>query len=226
MQTEVFTCRKIIHGLKGADMRYIGLLFLSLTICSLAYSETNSSKRVNLFKDAVEAISAAGDAIESLTDSIAHLVKTGNDGYDFIAATREYNKLKDLSARSTNLVNLKQVVVVKSIDEYLALDEPTNYQWDSLIQGIQSVLGNVKLLLDDVKEERSDFVREDAYAKMGFSLQSRTMLLDKISKLPKPNSQEELDQLRELNEEYKRLIASFGDAIKQLNMYLKQDKSE
>ncbi len=119
-------------------MRYIGLLFLSLTICSLAYSETNSSKRVNLFKDAVEAISAAGDAIESLTDSIAHLVKTGNDGYDFIAATREYNKLKDLSARSTNLVNLKQVVVVKSIDEYLAIDEPTNYQWDSLIQGIHS----------------------------------------------------------------------------------------
>ncbi|MFT5306705.1 MAG: hypothetical protein ACI89M_002231 [Chitinophagales bacterium] len=205
-------------------MKYAVIIFLSLTLSCVAYSDTKSSNRINLFKDAVEAIGAAGDAIESLTDSIGHLIKTGNDGYDYVAANREYNRLKDLSARSTNLVNLKQEAVVKSIDGYLAIDKPSNYDWDSLIQGIPDVVSNVKLLLDDVKEERSDFILEDAYAKMGSSLQSRTMVLNKISSLPKPNSKEELEQLRKLNEEYKRLIASFKDAIKQLNTYIKQSK--
>ena len=205
-------------------MKYAIVIFLSMTLSCVALAETNALKRINLFKDAVEAIGAAGDAIENLTNSIAHLIKTGSEGYDYVAAKREYNRLKGLSARSTNLINLKQEAVVKSIDEYLATDSPSNYEWDSLIQGIQGVVGDVRLLLDDVKEERSDFVLQDAYIKMGSSLQSRTMILNKISSLPKPNSEEELEQLRKLNDEYKRLIASFKEAIKQLNTYIKQSK--
>jgi hypothetical protein len=199
-------------------------LFICVFIIGSVNAETKVASRLNLFKDAVEAVGAAGDAIINITDSIAHLVKTGKGGYDVIAASREYDRLLDLSAKSTNLVNLKQVVVVKSIEDYLALEDPTNHQWNSVKEGVQSVINGVKLLLTNVKEERSDFVLEEAYSRMGITLQSRALILKKISALPKPETKEELEQLKKLNKEYKRLITSFSEAIKQLNKYIKASK--
>lgn len=194
------------------------------TFLNSVHANTTSTKRINLFKDAVEAVDSAGDAIISLTDAFAHLIATGSKAYDVVSAKNDYNRLIDLSARSTNLVNLKNVVVVESIDDYLAKDNPSNYDWDSLKQGIQSVMGDVKLLLSDIKEERSDFVLEDAYSKMGKTLKSRSVILEKIAVLPKPNSKEELEQLGKLNEKYKKLIDSFSKATEQLNEYIKQSR--
>ena len=195
--------------------------FLIVTSFSSSGEEVKPGN-LNLFRDAVEAVEAAGDAIISLTDGIKHLIATGTDGYDYVAAKRERNRLKDLSARSTNLISLKQTLVVQTIDEYLAKPNPSNADWDNIKFGVQSVIIDVKLLLSDVRDERSDFVLEDAYGKLGNTLQQRSVVLDRISALPKPTTPEELEQLKQMNLQYKRLIAAFQDAVKQLNEYIKQ----
>jgi hypothetical protein len=202
------------------------ILFVLLSLFSyLALAEVPKPSKLNLFKDAVEAVEAAGDAVISLTDAIKHLVVTGSGGYDYVAAARERNRLKDLSARSTNLVSLKQAVVVRNIDEYLEKPNPSNADWDNIKFGVQSVINDVKVLLTDIREERSDFVLEEAYAKLGNTLQQRSIVLDKIAALPKPSNPEELEQLQQINLQYKRLIAAFQEAVKQLNIYIKQSQN-
>lgn len=178
-----------------------------------------------MFKDAVEAVGAAGDAIAKITDGFAHLVATGSSGYNYIAAERELKRLKDMSARATNLSMHSQAVVVRSIDEYLQKPSPTIWDWLAVKEAIRNVIGDVKLLLYDVRKERSDFVLEDSYAKLLFTVGSRAVILDKLYDLPQPVTPEERQALSEINQEYKRLLANFQEAIKQLNLYLKQRKS-
>jgi hypothetical protein len=75
--------------------------------------------------------------------------------------------------------------------------------------------------LEDLRFERSDFIREDAYLILLQTLAARTSLLDKLSTLPQPTIPEERAALSELNQRYKRLISNFEAAIKELNAYLK-----
>lgn len=88
--------------------------------------------------------------------------------------------------------------------------------------GIQDVVSEVKDLLDDIRAERSNFVLEDAYRKLGSSSAERGAIMHAISRLPQPITQQEKYELARLNKEYKRLLANFLSTIEQLNLYLKQ----
>tara|TARA_Y100001970_G_scaffold181203_1_gene220562 strand:+ start:32 stop:664 length:633 start_codon:yes stop_codon:yes gene_type:complete len=189
---------------------------------SFAEATEEKSSKINLFKDVVEAVGAAGDAIISLTDSIEHLVVTGSDAYDYVSAAREHNRLKDLSARGTNLVHMKQSIIVETIDEYLEKSNPDIHDWNNIKADVLVIIDDVGLLLADIEQERSDFVLEEAYAKLGKTLHQRAIILDKIRALPKPSSPEELEQLNQINLKYKRLIQAFKEAIVQLNIYIRQ----
>jgi hypothetical protein len=191
---------------------------------SSAYAQQSVEVRIAILKDAIEAVSAAGDAIAKFTDGIAHLVATGASGYNYVTAQREYDRLVDLSARGTHLAGVTQQAVVDSIDDYLKKPHPGTLDWDIVTKAIQRVINDVKKFLDDVKAERSDFVREDAYATLDSSLGSRISILEKLSSLPQPVTPEEKNELAILNEKYKRLLANFKAAIEQLNLYLKQNK--
>jgi hypothetical protein len=195
-------------------------LALYLT-CGVAHADESLVSRLNVYKDAIDAIGAAGDAIAKLTDGVKHLVVTGAQGYDYVAAKRDHDRLRDISARATDLAYSHNAVVISSIDAYLALKHPTPGDWHVITEGTQRVIDSVKVLLDDVRNERSDFVLEDAYGKLAGSLQSRGLLLGKLAKLPAPKTAQERAALRQLNAKYKVLLANFEAAIAELNLYLK-----
>ncbi len=173
-----------------------------------------------LYKEIIESIGAAGDALTKIVDGIKHLVVTGTSGYNYVAAERERKRLIEISARATNLQARHQARVVRDIDEFLKKNNPNAMDWYAVKGGITYVIENIKNLLDDVGKERSDFVLESAYSKLLEALGDRVSLLTKISELRLPNTQEEKDALRELNAEYKRLLSCFRDAIAMLNEYL------
>ena len=175
-----------------------------------------------IYKELIDAIGAAGDAIIKIVDGVKHLVVTGTSGYNYIAAERERNRLVEISARATNLQARHQARVVRDIDEYLCKPKPGPLDWYAITEGIARVIKNIKELLDDVGSERSDFVLESAYAKLLETMSARVSLLSRVSELPPPSSNEERDALGQLNSQYKRLLDSFREAIEQLNIYLKQ----
>jgi len=174
------------------------------------------------YKAALDLIGAAGDAMIKLTDGFKHMVTTGYAGYNHIAAKKTHKRLVDLSARSAMLARGHQSVLVYSIDDYFRIPNPTEGDWSRVVKGIKEVIEEITEILDDVKKERSDFVLEDAYSKLIESLSVRKGLLAKLSRIPPPKSKDEMESLRKIHEEYKRLLDNFRNAIEQMNLYLKQ----
>lgn len=180
-----------------------------------------------LYKEIADVLGAAGDAIIKITDGIRHLVVTGATGYSHIAAQRERKRLVEISAVATDLRLTHQGALVRSIDEYLESSLPkkvswrTKRGWYTVSRGISLVLGQVRALLDDVREERSEFVLETAYEKLLEALAGRVSLLERLEGVPPPTTEQEREALREINNEYKRLLKAFGEVIQQLNVYLK-----
>jgi hypothetical protein len=178
-----------------------------------------------LYKEIVGLLGATGDAIIKITDGIKHLIVTGVSGYNHIAADRERKRLIRMSAVATDLASTHQAIVVRSIDEYLDSSEPTIFDWIAVKEGVSGVLEEIRDLLDDVREERSEFVLESAYERLLRSLGIRSSFLEGLSRVPPPTTEEERDALREINNEYKRLLKAFSEAIEQLNLYLKSKKN-
>lgn len=192
-------------------------LFIPLTV-----SAGLGSSNMNIFKEVIEALGAAGDAIVKLTDGIKHLVSTGNDGYEYVSAKREHARLKDLSARLSQLSSYQNVRVVENIDEYLQTKNPSPLDWHAVQDGISQAITEVYSILKDVREERSDFVLEEAYFSLSVTINSRAALLSQLQSIPQPKSTEELKGLSEVNDKYKILIKNLNAATKALNEYLKK----
>jgi hypothetical protein len=195
---------------------------VSTIVPTLAPAQIPLVGRLEVLKDVGDAVGAAGDAISKLTDGIAHLVSTANSGWAYVSASNVKSRLNDISARATSLAAIKNVRVVESIDEYLKHPHPTIPDWDAVNERFAGVIIEVKGLLDNLKSERSDFIREDAYAKLVQTLASRSSLLDKLRTLPPPETSEERKALRLINDKYKVLILNFQAAVRELNAYLKQ----
>jgi hypothetical protein len=230
-------------------LRVIALVLLSLSVPASAQSR--AAEKVALITDLVEALGAAGDAIAKLTDGFAHLVKTGTEGYNYVAAARARARLVDISRHTQMLID-GNTAVTESIDEYLALTtkcrpgapkplpihclprgqlpgqpalSPMDRQWQGVLGGISERLEEVERLLADVKRENSDFVLEPAYLTLQTALRSRVTLLSRLAELPAPISDEERKALAEANKKYKALIENSRRAVRELNVYLKQQPS-
>ncbi len=182
----------------------------------------NISARLNIYRQVIDAIEAAGDAIAHFTIGIKQAVATGSDLYDVVSAERELTRLKNISERATYLGSVSQQKVVRSIDEYLRKSSPTRQDWQTVKDGIQYVVNDVRFLLDDVRKERGDLVLEDAYQKLVTTLNTRTEVLNSLSELPPPTSKAEFDAVSQINKKYKRLLVEFRESIKHLNLYIKQ----
>jgi hypothetical protein len=187
-------------------------------------AQTTEPTNVATLREAAEAVGAASDAIEGLTDGIKHLVNTGAADYNYEAAKRERARLISLSARGRMMAQVSQRRVVESIDSYTRLKHPTPADWEKVRGDVIKALKGVSALLEDVKQERSDFVLEKAYNTLSYTLSARERLLEKLSSLDPPTTPEERQALQELNDNYKRLLKNFHKAIDQLNLYIKQKK--
>jgi hypothetical protein len=206
------------HFVNGACLLLAVLLGSASAGAQDALAELAS--RLNVLKDAADALGAAGDAIANLTDGVAHLVTTGDSAWETVAARRTHDRLIAISARATNIAGVQQIAVVNSIDAYLAKQHPTSNDWGTVTTAVGGVIGGVKKLLDDLRMERSDFVLDSAYATLVETLGARSDILAKLATLPPATTAEEKAGLARVNANYKRLLAKFQAAIQALNEYV------
>jgi hypothetical protein len=197
------------------------LLFALLYSPIPVLAQTADSNNVAILTEAAEAMGAASEAIEGLTDGIKHLGRGRSATYSYDAAVRERARLIDLSARGRFVAHRQQRRVVEGIDRYNRLKQPSAAEWEKVKVDAVKALQGVSALLEDVKQERSDFVLEKAYNTLTSTLSAREKLLERLSTLDPPTTPEELQALRKLNNNYKRLLHNFHKAIDQLNIYIK-----
>lgn len=190
----------------------------------VAAQEAVPASRVGLIREAATLVAAAAEALGQVAKGIKVFVSTGYQGYSFVAAQRQHERLKDISARAIDLANAKQGLVTQSIDEYLLKPDPQLNDWWTVTRRIDTALAGVTALLGDVRQERSDLVLEETYSKLLSSLQSRSLMLNRLSQLPPPASPEERQALSRFNDEYKKLLDAFRATIQELNAYIKSAK--
>jgi hypothetical protein len=162
--------------------------------------------RVNVLKDLVDAIGAAGDAISKLTDGVAHLVTTGQHGYDFVDARVERQRLIDISAQSDILISRNQEPAVQALDAYLLKKDPTAADWDDVLQHLRTTLQKTRDLLVALETDRSDFVLQPAFAELESALSEKTSIFERLAILPPPSDVQERKLLREASKRYKRPV--------------------
>jgi hypothetical protein len=182
---------------------------------------TTLELRLSVLKDVADALVAAGNAIKSITDGIAHMMHTGALGYSHVSAARERARMIDISARASRLAQTQNKMVVQSLDDFLAAPTPTESDWRVVRLNVSGTLKDVESLLNDVRAERSDLVLEKSYQQLLETLGARAAILDRLMKLPLPSSAEERAALTRVNDAYKKLIAELREAIGQLNEYIK-----
>jgi hypothetical protein len=126
-----------------------------------------------------KALGDAADAVGKLGDSFAHLVSLGQQGWDAASARATRNRLRDISARLTILSQQQNVRVIVSLDEYIREAQnglSTNLlqtAWSQLLSHLTDTLRDVKALLGDLEQERSDLVTQTVYQDLIETLGSR-----------------------------------------------------
>ena len=199
-------------------------IFLAALTCSpaLTRAQLREAERIAVLHELVAVLGAAGEAVSKLTTGFKEMVGAGSAEYDQAAAERERDRLIDISRRTTNLIVSMNIRLVQSLDDYLALRNPSDEDWARVIGNVNSTLGSVHTLLADVQAERSEFVLEPAFLLLNRTLAARSSLLLELAALPAPATDEEREVLAEASEKYKVLIANAEQALKELNAYLKE----
>lgn len=200
------------------------LILSPLIARAQAGAVSSAASSIAILTDLVNAIGAAGEAISKLTAGFRDLVVAGKDSYKHVAASRERDRLIDLSRRTTSLIATQNIRVVENLDQYLAERNPTQDDWAKVVRNIEATLGSVQALLADVQAEDGSFVLEPAFLTLNQTLSSRVSLLTQLAAMPAPTSKKELSLLRQASAKYKLLIANAKEAVTQLNAYVKSTK--
>jgi hypothetical protein len=196
-----------------------GLGVLAADLSSTTPS-TQLQWRLSVISDAANALDAAAKAIATLGDSIAHLVGLGDHTWQTVSARNTRKRLIDLSARASTLVTVKNGALVSSLEKYINDTKPTAKEWSDVTKGIQDVITDATDLLRDLEAERSDFVLQEAYQDLKAALGARVSILTELGNLPPPTSEAERKALKQVDANYKKVVANTKVAISEMNKYL------
>ena len=174
-----------------------------------------------VYRALIDALGAAGAAMQQLSQALARMVAGGTAGYDPRAAARERDRLVLLSRRTSHLISEQHILVIESIGDYLVHPAPSAADWQRVVTNLQRTLSSVRDILQDVRTEPGDFVLEPAYLALNKALLARTSLLQQLAALPPPAGAEERALLAEASVRYRVLIANAERAVSELNAYIR-----
>jgi hypothetical protein len=177
-----------------------------------------------------ELLNAATHSIAKLGDSIAHIVSLGTKGYDAASARHIRARLKDISARLVYLYRLPNASIFSGLEGYIEQARKTGnkkdlalrVRWAEYVRTIVFPLQQIQELLDDISNERSDFVLEKSYGDLLETLNSRVNIIQEIMRLPAPTSPEEIKALQEVASKYHVLRENLNAVLVEFLNYLKQ----
>jgi hypothetical protein len=186
------------------------------------------------------AIDAAADALGKLADSLAHAVSLGDKGYSVVRARVIKSTLKDIDARLTDLAQTTQSALVQNMHGYVELARrmiqatggsretlraELRSSWKPVVDGIRDVLTKTKNLLNELRQDRSDFVLEDARGALLSALDAKVGLLDTLRFGEFPEDLEQINQLRIVADKFDVLRHKTIEALTQMSKYIAKIES-
>lgn len=172
----------------------------------------------------------AADALAKFGDAIAHLVGLSSHAWDQISARRARARLTEIYVATRELVERQGVILNQFSD--IADHLPTNSRrenftakqsdWEQATTALLPVVRVVKEVLEDVRNERSDFVLEEAYDTLRVTLDERMTLFDKLRQSEIPSTAAQQAALKKAVYQWRRLLQALRDSSEALRQYLRE----
>lgn len=186
-------------------------------------SASASGAGVAILASVVALVAAAGDAMAKMTAGLRALGAAGRDAQGYAKAMSAQGALQDL-VRKMDLVQYnKEVEIVPRLKTYLDLptEELTDQQWTDVVHRLSVAFARVHEIIESMSAMEGDLVMESAFRELRTALGSRTVLVGKLMQMPTPRTKSELDVLRQLVDQYQRLIHEGTVATNALAAYHK-----
>ena len=114
------------------------------------------------------------------------------------------------------------------LEEYISMakDKPEiyalNMQWDVVISMIDKTLKTVKNLVEDLSKIKDQFVFEDTYRYILYSLEQRRFILNNLRAVAAPHAEDELDALEKAAKNYRALMKHMEKLSDELASHVKR----
>ena len=162
----------------------------------------------------------AGDIIANLANGIEEANAAGLRIYDTHEARAAYDRLLDLRTDILVLPMVQRALVLDPIDAYL--EAPSTEAWAEVQANLEQVLAKVVDIEGRLIEERSDFVLHPDFPELLNVVTARRGLLVKLMALEPPETEPELEALRQVRERYARLVEALDRLRQRLDDYLRR----
>lgn len=216
------------------DRRKI-LMGFALVALLPPHSEAKAVSLVDL-KGLGELVDAISRSMGNIAESIARVISLGDRGLSEISARNALSALKDLDSRLKFLASATQVALIRNFHDYVELgrealsadegekdrfDIKLKGAWTAIVSSVSEITRETTELLSKIRNDRSDFVLEEAYGILAGSLNDRIGILKKIRDADPPKSSAELNELNDVAGKYDTLRAKTLNAVDQLSAYIK-----
>jgi hypothetical protein len=179
---------------------------------------------VTSIKDVLNAAKGTTQAVAGISSSVRTMMKTGKATIDERSAKATRERLIAIGAGLSDIYAKNQVSLLGSVEAYRK--KPTEANWKNILDATESIGKRVADLLQQIGDERSEFVLEKNYRVLLETLTSRKYILISIRQMPQPKSKTQKIAFNRLVREYEKLVIQLNDAIDVLSEYLKKTKNE
>ena len=173
---------------------------------------------LRLTKDIAEAIDKLVDAVKKLGSMAYAAGATATEVTEKSLAVLAQRRLRELSTKSTYLVEQLCPRLLNSMEKYLNLRDPG--QWNEFQKEVETTLLGVRDLAEKIDKSSHDITTKDFFPLLVRAVTSREMVLMDFSQLKPPTTPEEVDAARDLVAKYAELMAALSKTTKQLGSYI------
>jgi hypothetical protein len=169
-------------------------------------------------KDIVEALDKVIDAVEKMGTIVYKAGRTASEVLEKGLAKRTERRLRELSTKTTYLVESMCPRLLNSMEQYLNIRDAQ--QWEEFQKELENTLVAVRGLSDKIEVSSKALATTDFFPVLVSAVTQRELVLANFSKMKPPTSPEEIEAARMLVEKYAKLLVVLSNATKQLGGYI------
>lgn len=175
------------------------------------------------FTGAAELIDSAARIIKTITEALRDSLKAGFETVDLVSARKAGKRLTGVHRRAVHLVSRQSTMLLPTAEKYVSV--PTLSNWQLVRDEIQETLGQVDLLVSDLKALRGDFIIEQTYLSLLNAMSQRQKVFRQVLELNElPSTESEMDAFREFLKSYVVLVRELQKLNLGIGAYLREQK--
>jgi hypothetical protein len=173
---------------------------------------------ITMLKDAGEALDKIMDAVSKFAKMIGSAAGTASEIIEWNVARNTRKTLLNVSITGTYVSQTQTRILLPTLEEYIENPDPKN--WNLIKESIESTLASVRKMSDELKGAAMAIATTEFFPVLVGAVAQRQLMLMRISKIPAPQTGEEIEAVKEFLRKYKLLVEQLVEANSALGKYI------